>query len=331
MNTVNRRGWGTVLLSLATLVTPGISLARSPDVSPEASEVGDASKLIERGITLRKAGDDARALEQFQRAERVEPDSTRVRVHLAAVYQALGNWEAADRYLTLALEDPSDPYVQKHQAILANARRTIDGHIGALELTGGPRGTEILLNGRLVGRLPLQQAIRVQAGIYALEARSPGHYPITRSIALAGGALARESIDLVPRSGQTRSSSSVEDMPADDRREANWLTWTFAGLAAGASVGTMAAWATRERHVENYNNDDECVRIGQTRDEVCGAEKDAGDRAETWMWIGGAATVAFATASVLTVVLGDEDEEESPATALSCGVGLAQIACSGRF
>jgi len=97
-------------------------------------------------------------------AERVEPDSTRVRVHLAAVYQALGNWEAADRYLTLALQDPSDPYVQKHQAILANARRTVDGHIGALELTGGPRGTEILLNGRLVGRLPLQQTIRVQAG-----------------------------------------------------------------------------------------------------------------------------------------------------------------------
>jgi hypothetical protein len=327
---MNRRVLGTVLVSWVALVTPSISLARSPDVSPEGSEVGDATKLIERGIALRKAGDDARALEQFQRAERVEPDSTRVRVHLAAVYQALGNWEAADRYLTLALADPSDPYVQKHQAILANARRTIDGHIGALELTGGPRGTEVLLNGRLVGRLPLQQAIRVQAGIYALEARLPGHYPVTRSIALAGGALARESIDLVPLSGQARSSSPVDDAPEDAPRS-NWLTWTFAGLAAGASIGTVAAWATRERHVENYNDDEQCLRIGQSREDACGDERAAGDQATTWMWIGGAATVAFATASVLTVVLSDENDKEADPTALSCGVGLAQIACSGRF
>lgn len=307
-------------------------LARSPDVTPEASEVGDASKLIARGIELRKAGDDARALEQFQQAERVEPDSTRVRVHLAAAYQALGNWEAADRYLTLALQDPSDPYVRRHQAILANARRTIDGHIGSLELTGGPRGTEILLNGRLMGRLPLQQAIRVQAGIYAMEARLPGHYPVTRSIALAGGALARESIELAPLSGQARRASPAEDdAPPEDTREASWLTWTFAGLAAGASVGTIAAWAIREQHVASYNDDDACLREGQTRQQVCGDEREAGDRAETWMWIGGAATGAFALASVLTVLLDDGSEEEALPSALSCGVGLAQIACSGHF
>jgi tetratricopeptide (TPR) repeat protein len=330
---MNRRSLGTVLVSLATLVTPGMALARSPNVAPEASEVGDASKLIEHGIALRKAGDDARALEKFQQAERVEPDSTRVRVHLAAVYQALGNWEAADRYLTLALEDPSDPYVQKHQGILANARRTIDGHIGSLELTGGPRGTEILLNGRLVGRLPLQQAIRVQAGIYALEARLPGHYPITRSIALAGGALARESIELSPLSGQARSPSPIEEGFEDDTttREANWLSWTFAGLAAGASVGAVAAWAIREQHVDNYNDDSACLRMGQTREQVCGDEREAGDNATTWMWIGGAAAAAFTTASLLTILLSDPSEEEAPPSALSCGVGLAQIACSGRF
>lgn len=325
---MNRRVSGTVLVSLATLLTPSRSLARAPDVTAEASDVGDASQLIERGITLRKAGDDVRALDLFRRAERVEPNSTRVQVHLAATYQALGDWEAADRYITLALQNPNDPYVQKHQAILASARRTIDSHMGSLQLSGGPAGTEIRLNGRLIGTLPIRETVRVQAGIYALEARLPGHYPITRSIALAGGSLARESIELSPLSEQAGASRPVDSGP-EETRQATWLTWTFAGLAAGAGVGTVAAMVTRERHVDAYNDDNDCWLVEQTREEACGGERKAGDRAEKWMWIGAAGTGAFAAASLVSYWLSEPDEE--PATALRCGVGLAQVACAGRF
>lgn len=323
------RGVGAVLVSLAALSSPSGALARSPNVAPDASEVGDAGKLIDKGIALRRAGNDARALELFQRAERIEPDSTRLRVHLAAVYQALGNWEAADRYLTLALQDPGDPYVQRHQAVLANARRTIDGHIGSLELTGGPRGTEIRLNGRLVGTLPLQEPLRVQAGIYALEARLPGHYPVTRSIALPGGALARESIELSPLTGQARSISSAEQ-EAEPAQPTPWLPWTLAALSAGAGVGTVAAWAIRERHVTNWNDDEQCLRPGETRGETCAGERRAGNRAETWMWISAGTTGAFAAASLVSFWLSEKNEEQDP-TALSCGVGLGRVACSGRF
>jgi hypothetical protein len=323
---------GTVLLSLTTLCQPAVLLARAPDSrADDVSDVDEAGDLITKGIALRRAGEDARALELFQQAERLQPDSTRVQVHLAASYQALGHWEAADRYLTLALADPSDPYIQKHQGTLAAARRTIDGHIGSLQLVGGPRGTEIRLNGRLVGTLPIAQTLRIEAGIYTLEARLPGHYPITRSVALAGGALARESITLSPRGADVRPVVAADERPVEEgSSRLTWLPWTFTGLAVGAGVVTVAAWAQRERHVDRWNDDSECLRPGQTRGDVCAEERRDGDRAETWMWIGAATTGAFAAASVVTFWLGDRSKEE-PMSALRCGVGFAQIGCAGQF
>jgi hypothetical protein len=321
-------------VSVAALsqVRGAVAAPDSKSADEEAGESSEVSELIERGITLRRAGDDARALESFRQAERLAPASTRVQVHLAATYQALGNWESADRYLSLAIRDPEDPYVQKHQAVLAAARRTIDGHIGTLQLSGGPRGTEIKLNGRAVGTLPIEDSVRLEAGIYTLEARLPGHYPVTRSIALAGGTLVRESIALTPVEGGSEERAAVTEPRAEAAASggSNWLTWTFAGLAVAGGVGTVAAWATRERHVENWNDDSQCLRPGQTRGDVCAGEREDGDRAETWMWVAGAATGAFTVASVVSFWVNADDGKES-GTALGCGVGFGQLSCSGSF
>ena len=55
------------------------------------------------------------------------------------------------------------------------------------------------LPGRTRALSPLRQPARLEAGIYSLEVSLPGHYPVTRSVALAGGQLARETVTLPPR------------------------------------------------------------------------------------------------------------------------------------
>jgi hypothetical protein len=290
---------------------------------------GQVEQLIARGIEARKAGDDARALELFQRAEKLEPDSARVRVHLAAAYQALGDWESADRYLTLAVNDSADPYVQANQSILTSARRSIDAHIGTLEISGGPPGTEIWLNGRSIGTLPLQKKLRIQSGSYTLEARLKGYYPLSRGVTLAGGALVRESVQL----GREIQAPPVSPPAARDvsvQNDTRWLTWTFAGLTAVAGGTTAVAWTARERHVGNWNDDERCLKPGLTRDQSCHSEHEAGDRAETWIWIGGVATGVFAAATLVSYSLGGKGAEATD-SALSCGIGLGQALCSGRF
>jgi tetratricopeptide (TPR) repeat protein len=322
-----RKAVATLLLSVAAVGQANVSFALAPASKAEA--VDDADGLVTRGIALRRSGEDARALELFQQAEQLDPESARVRVHLAATYQALGEWEAADRYLTRALENPADPYIEKHQATLASARHTIDEHIGSIEIVGEPRGTQIRLNGRLVGTLPIARAVRVKAGIYTLEAQLPGHYPVTRSVALAGGVLVRESVELSPL-GSGVGQFQAEDKSAGTSSNRSWLTWTFAGLAVGAGVGTGIAWAKREQHADAWNDDDQCLSPTQTREQLCGNERKDGERAETWMWVGTAATGTFAAAAVVSYFL-NKDDADASSTALSCGVGLGEVLCAGRF
>ena len=326
-----RVGWA-LMTSFLMGAPLGRAVAAEPDDSANgrsAKEPEAAAELIERAITLRRAGDDVSALEALLHAEKLAPRSSRLQVHLAAVYQALGRWEDADRYLSLALGNPDD-YVQRHQAVLAAARRTIDQHMGSLQLSGGPEGTEVWLNGRSIGKLPIEDVVRVEAGIYNLEARRDGYYTITRSVALAGGALTRESVQLSPELGHVATKEQASVAPVDESSGPRWLGWAFAGLAVGAGVGTVVAWSVREEHVDNWNDDSQCLRPGQTRGEVCADERSQGDTAETWMWISGIATGAFAAASVITFALTDTDTE-SPIANVGCGVGIGAVTCSGRF
>jgi len=318
-----------LLLGVGFAGSPGTALARTTDPNAAEDSQGQVEQLIAKGIEARKAGEDARALELFQAAEKLEPESARVRVHLAATYQALGDWESADRYLTLAMNDSGDSYVQANQGILTSARRSIDAHIGTLELSGGPPGTEIWLNGRSIGKLPIQKKLRIQSGSYTMEARLNGYYPLSRTVTLSGGALVRESLQLGREiQGAPASPSVAPDLstPSDTR----WLTWTFAGLTAVAGGTTAVAWTARERHVGNWNDDSRCQKPGLTREQVCRSEHEAGDRAQTWMWIGGIATGVFAAATLVSYSLGSKGSEQAE-SALSCGIGLGQALCSGRF
>jgi hypothetical protein len=323
-------------LALMLMVWWPSSLSAAPSDGAEAQLATEVDDLVERGIGFRRAGEDASALAVFLRAEQLEPRAARIRVHLAAVYQALGRWEDADRYLVLALEDPSDPYIIKHQAILAGARRTIDAHLASLDVTGSPSGATVSLNGRSRGVLPLPRPLRVAAGIYTLEVKLDGYYSVVRSVALPGGELLREEVSLTRGSPSVRAPKAPRLLPpvAGDASTRRWLPWTFAGLAVAAAGGATVALVARERRVDRYNDDSVCLPIdGRTRGETCDAERRAGDRAETWMWIGAATAGAFAMASAMTLWLlaPDSAHQEQPTAAATCGVGLMLVQCSGRF
>ena len=334
-----RSGLAVLLASLAIGTVPAPAWAKDANATDDTSQ--EVNDLLDRGIAYRRNGEDAEALPLFQRAEQLAPESTRVKVHLAATYQALGQWEAADRYLTRALEDPADPYIQKHQATLAAARRTIDAHIAQLRILGDQPGVEVRLNGRVIGSLPIAETVRIEAGIYTLEARLEGYYPITRSVALAGGAFVRETVELTPRSASAPSPTAAAASPrpteasaveADVSKAPSWLTWTFAGLAVGGAAVTVAAWISRENHADTWNDDDQCQGGGQTRGQLCSDELDAGQTAETWMWIGGASAVAFTGAAIGSYLWLDSPSHERPLEAgVHCGIGLAQLSCAGRF
>lgn len=332
-------GKGRCWLAAALLGIGVSAVARAQDTS----ENPDADRFVARGIALRAEGKDSEALQAFQQAEALDPASVRVQIHLATVYQALGNWLLADEYLSKALARQNHPYINRHRQVLEDAKRVIDSNIGRLEVDGDPTGAEVYLSGRALGTLPLAGPVRSTVGSYVLEVRSSGYYPLRRPISIIGGGLVRESVHLQPTatdeparavSGTDATGArlgGVEEAPPSRV----WLTWTFAGAAMVAGTTAAGALIFREVHAERWNDNTRCLEAARTRAEVCGDERDKVETAETVAWVsGGLAGLFLVGAAVNAFAFEPDAGSDLPSAGLElqgCAVGPAGASCFGRF
>lgn len=176
----------------------------------------DPDALIQRGVELRRARDDAAALTLFQRAYQLR-NTPRALAQIGLAEQALGMWLAADRHIRQALETSGDRWIQKNRATLDHALGEIAKHMGHVEVRGTPAGAEVRIDGDLVGTLPLTSAVGAAVGEIAIEVRAPGYLPIVRRAQVVGGGLARESVALRPAPSErveSRAPSSAAASPA---------------------------------------------------------------------------------------------------------------------
>lgn len=301
------------------------------------AENPEADQFVAEGIELRAEGKDSEALRAFQRAEALDPNSVRVQIHLATVYQALGNWLLADEYLSKALARQNHPYVNRHRRTLEDAKRVIDSNIGRLEVEGEPAGAEVRLNGRLMGTLPLAQAIKTTVGSYQLEVRREGHYSSQRPIVITGGALVRESIHLesLPSDvagGEGRLTASGMPDGIDDPGARPWLTWTLAGAAGLAGAVTVGAIVLREMHAGRWNDNSRCLEVERTRAEVCGDERDKANTAETVAVVSGVLAVVFGAGAALNAFgVFESDAPPGEVGLRGCHLGITGASCFGAF
>jgi hypothetical protein len=311
------------------------SLAVAQGLTP--GENPEADKLVARGIELRAAGKDTQALEAFEKAAEIDPGSVRIQLHLATGYQALGDWLSADEYLSLALARQNHPYVLRHRQTLEDAQRVISANIGRLEVQGEPAGAEVRLNGRLVGTLPLAEPVRAIVGSYRLEVRLDGHYGAERPITITGGGLVREAFRLEPLpagAGGSEPSGKPVGAGADmtDKEPAQpWLTWTLAGASAAAATTTLVAVILREVHAGRWNDNGRCLRINQTREQVCGTEREAAQTAETVALVGGVATGLFAAGALVNQFAFTAPEARTEVGLHGCTLLWAGASCFGSF
>jgi hypothetical protein len=176
------------LVVLVALVAQGGVAAAQTSCDEEAVRIGNA---------LRRAGRDDEALEHFRQAWEA-CHTPRARAQMALAEAALGRWLDADAHFGETLASGGDPWIERNRVQLEAVRAQVLGHIGYLELRGGVPGAEVLLDGRLVGTMPLGEPLRLVAGSVTLTVRSPGYQALTRPTLIAGGQLRQESIELIP-------------------------------------------------------------------------------------------------------------------------------------
>lgn len=159
-----------------------------------AAAASEADNLIREGLDLRRGGDDAAALQKFQRALELSP-TPRALAQLGLAEQALGRWVVAFEHLRHALDATGDPWIQKSRPALEAALGHVNDHVGQVQILGGSPGTEVRIDGVPRGKLPLERALVVSTGTVTIDLVAPGLVPIQRTTLVHGRESIRESFD----------------------------------------------------------------------------------------------------------------------------------------
>jgi hypothetical protein len=316
------RGWAAILAALVLIARRG-----------HADDAGSkAETLIQRGVELRRAGQNGEALAQFQSAYALVP-TPRAEAQIALALQALGDWLGAEIALQTALRSADDPWIAQYREALDGALATVRAHLASLHIDVNVTEGQLLLDGVSVHLLPTADAVRIRAGTLDIEVRAPGYVPAHRKVDVAAGAEVRESFSLDPIArplppAPTDAAPVAHPQPVASRdRVGSYVAFASSVALAG---GGVVAWRVHEGELAHYNDDTACVFGTLTRSQRCGGYDTVANVA-LGLEIG-----AFA-ASAITVGVGAwllwSPSRHRPETAgASCGpYGAFGVACGGRF
>lgn len=220
----------------------------------------DPEALVEKGLELRRLHKNAEALQAFREAWAIAP-SPRIRAQIALAEQALGDWLAAESDLAAALAATEDAWIEKHRAILEEARSKIAGHLGWIELVVDVDGVDAFLDGVLLGPTPRSAPIRVVAGSHRLEIRPKGTEPVSREVVVAPIANTRVLLS-APRQPPLRRERRVEAASGYEV-PVLFLGGSAVALGIGTWLGlrTFALKSERDAHCRGIYCDEEGVRL----------------------------------------------------------------------
>ena len=341
-------------------------LSRSPagarnakdDVAQDASRkdtaeapAGDADALIQRGVELRRRGDDLGALSLFEQAHAEDP-TPRAKAQIALAEQALGRWVQAEEHLLAALAAKDDAWIAGNEATLTSALSTIQQRLSSLTIYGGVEGAEVRVNGQPAGLLPLAEPLRVPSGGVIIEVAHEGYYTVQRQLTLAGGGRFVESITMTPRPAD--ASPAAAPAPGSERQpvgaEPPAATSVGDGLSPalfwiGASVtavlGGVTVWSALDTKSKNDEYESYSTGSGAEADQsrtFYDRAKSRQDRTNVFLAVTAAAGAGTAIIAAFTDWGGSESARgRTPRAVARTGADLwllpdgARVSCHGSF
>lgn len=224
--------------------------AHAQQASSSSDVTAAANVLIQRGIELRRAGEDRLALAEFERAFSSQ-GSVRALAQMALAEQALGLWREANEHLQRALLK-DEPWIVEHRATLEAAAREIRSQLGSLEISCNIAGAEVRLNGAVLGLTPLTSPVPLVAGANVITVSKPGFFEMARQVGVDAGRLSR--LNVVLTAHPTASSLRTAPTETTHAGRAAFFPAVLALSALGLSAGVAGA-AMRGVKAKRYNGE----------------------------------------------------------------------------
>jgi tetratricopeptide (TPR) repeat protein len=336
----------TVSLMAVVLAPRDAAAAPAPD-----------EELNDKGVELRRRGDDRGALAAFQKAYDMT-HSPRATAQLGLVHQALGRWELAGPLVEKALQSPNDPWVKKYLTQLQDALTTIRQHLARIELTGEPEGAQVIVNGVPAGKLPLPAPLTVSTGTVDLQVRADGYQPDIRKVTVAPYQYEHifVRLDKLPEA----KPIAVDRPPIDEGhppppppppppKDTNpslsprtIIKWSALGLGAAGVVTGVVATILHESAINKFNTaaNGSCQdRNGTAYDSTnkmnseCQSALDSAHSDQTWQIVGFVAGGAFAATWLVLQLTEPDSGSAGSTTSWNCAPSLTSpgASCGVRF
>ncbi len=325
--------------------------AGEPANTPASARAAEAEALIAKGVTLRQERKDAEALAYFRRAYEAHP-TARARAQIGLGEQALGIWLEAETDLVAALADAEDPWVKRYREPLESALAIVRGRLGSLEIVVNVPDAEVMVDGAKLGSSSKAAAFRVVSGARTVVVQAPSHHPVSRSVVVPGGGVARETFDLVPADtvvapptdGSRSGARDGNDRPVTDSSAQRRLGWVLLGGSAVVLVSGGVAQVVRELQVVKYNDDATCPGLAVPASSQPPSCQSRISTAQTWQTvaiIGYAAGAALAATGAILLLTappssksGGLSARRPPSALCTAGPmsgGGATLWCEARF
>jgi hypothetical protein len=244
---------------------------------------------------------------------------------------ALGRWADAATHLEEALASAADPWIRKNEQVLRESLNRVLDQFGTLQVIGSPSGAEVVVEGRVLGTVPMKEPARIRVGDCKFEVRASGYASVTRAVAIESSVPRRETVELssisssvVFQAGMVRPVAPHTQPPSQDpyagtdsghsRLRTIGIVLGAAGLAAG---GGGIAFGVAARSAGKNNSE-----MGNTFDPNADS---SGKRYQTLQYVGLGVGAALLVAGTVTFLLGIESDQTSKTTS----VGVAPLADIG--
>ncbi|WP_438027119.1 PEGA domain-containing protein [Sorangium sp. So ce233] len=260
-----------------------------------------------------------------------------------AKYQLKKHREAA-QYLSFALRNwPLVKTVAKLKPTAEQRYAESRAQVGAVAVTVGVAGAEVLVDGKSVGRAPLGGEVFVEPGEHQVEARQAGYAPASQTVQVAKGGKAevKVALALAKSEGPTAAGATpvgggsaagagaggpvvgqppggpVEPQPLPEKR--SWVPVIALGAASAVGLGVGIGMTVAGSNVlDDVHAQRQAIRDAgghcKTPAEAfvarCAELKNTGERVDTLGHVAGAAYVASGVlaAAALTYALWPRDD-----------------------
>ena len=232
--------------SLALLLLCALLLAATP-AAAKPTPKQEAQTLYKRANKLFKRGMYLDALAKYRKARALYP-SFKIDLNIGATLDALGRrTEAASYFERFLIQSTNAP--QKITDAAKERLGELKSKLGSVRLTSMVEGATVSVDGKAVGKTPVELPIYLEPGAHELKLEHTGHQPLTRKMDLAAGQ--HETLDLSPRP-EAPPRPTPNPAPGVDEAEQRRLQeqaevrrsktlWAYTTLGVGAALAVTAA------------------------------------------------------------------------------------------